>query len=441
MWGRSALCFVTTLAMGQALVATAPVVAVAASEAVAPTAAVSTDTWGPVQKFERNTWGESLVVDAAGVTTVVWSSTKTWPYTIKAAQRTAAGAWKTPVTIGRGTWPVVAADDSGTVTVAWVRDRTDRTTGVWASRKRVGKPWSTPVHLSADKAAPGYPDGGDVRGATDVEIAVHRKGATVVTWVWSNRTPSKIQAVFRPAGGPWRKAVDLTPAANATNPHAAFAPTGRAWVAFNRTPLDGPTAVKVRYRLLTGTWTPSTWVGRGELGGLGISRYSEVTVAFRSAGAVRTALWSPVAGWQAPTLATPVDARVREWAFASNRRGAALVVYTRPNNRVDAVRRTNGGAWLLPVTLADPGHNSLPTAAMNRRGDQFAAWGTYGVWAAYRPAGGRWHATTTVLPDTGGVDVLENTASQVAPNGDAMLLWAQEARRLKVSVMAPGDSG
>ena len=62
-----------------------------------------------------------------------------------------------------------------------------------------------------------------------------------------------------------------------------------------------------------------------------------------------------------------------------------------------------------------------------------------GVWGAYRPSGGDWHPATAALPDTGGVDVLESTASQVAPNGDAVLLWDQEARALKVRVLVPGE--
>ena len=92
------------------------------------------------------------------------------------------------------------------------------------------------------------------------------------------------------------------------------------------------------------------------------------------------------------------------------------------------------------MTLAAPGGNAFPTAAMNAEGDMFGAWGTYGVWAAYRPSGEDWHPMTTVLPDTGGVDVLEATSSQVAPGGDAMLAWDQEARALKVRVMTPGTS-
>ena len=143
----------------------------AAAEPAPP--AVTEDTWGVTQAFERNPWGASLVVDYRGVTTLVWGSVKTWPYSIKAATRTAAGVWKDPVTIGRGTHPVIAADAEGTLTVAWVRDRNDLTTGVWAARKRVGKAWGDPVNLSVDKAAPGYPNGGDVRGASDVGLAVH----------------------------------------------------------------------------------------------------------------------------------------------------------------------------------------------------------------------------------------------------------------------------
>lgn len=436
MWVRRTLCLMTVAALGQGVVGSPPVAAQGPSPAPAQVrSSLLADTWGPVQRFERNPWGESMTVDARGVTWVAWASTKSWPHRIKVAKRTAAGTWKDKVTIGRGDHPVVAADAKGTVTVAWERERNGLTTGVWAARKVVRKAWSKPVHLSVDKPAPGYPDGGDVRGVSDLALAVHPKGQTLVAWQWTNRTPSKIQTAFRTVRGPWRGVVDLTPAANATNPLVSFGPTGRAWVAFSRTPVGGTAAVKVRDRLPNGTWFAPARVGRGRLGGLGVDRYSQVTVAFRKAGAVRTALWSPVAGWQEPTLATPADASVQEWSFAYNRRGAAVVVYTRPDGRVDAARRTNRAVWGAPVTLADPGQHLFLTAAMNADGDMFAAWGSYGLWAAYRPSGGDWHATTTVQPDSG-VDVLETTTSQVAPHGDAVLLWDQEERPLRARVLS-----
>lgn len=437
MWKRRAVSLLGLTALGLGVVA-APAVAASGPAPAAPPveAGLVEDTWGPVQRFESNPWGEAITVDARGVTWVTWASTKTWPHSIKVARRTAAGTWKDPVTIGRGNNPVVGVDAKGTVTVAWERERSDLTTGVWAARKAVGKAWSSPVHLSVDKAAPGYPDGGDVRGVAHLALAVHPKGAALVAWEWSNRTLPKIQAVFRPPSGPWRGVVDLTPAANATVPRVAFGPTGRAWVAFSRTPVDGPTAVKVRDRRLNGSWIAPVRVGIGQLGGLGVNRFTEVTVAIRRAGAVRTALWSPVAGWQIPILATPADAHVQEWSFASNRHGHAVVVYNRPNGRIDVARRVGKNVWLAPVTLADPGGNSLPTAAVNAAGDMFAAWGSYGLWAAYRPADGDWHATTTVQPDAG-VDVLESTLSQVTPAGDAVLMWDQEARPLRVRVMTP----
>jgi hypothetical protein len=429
VWVSSAALAVT----GQVVVAGTTYAAPAGTAVV-----TAGDTWGPVHAFERYPHGQSMTVDARGVTTVVWGSQKGWPEPVKVAQRTAAGRWLAPRTLGEGYDPVVAVDASGDLTVAWCRDRTGFTTGVWAARKPFGSPWTPAVHLSRDPAAPGYPDGESSYGALDLDVAVHRGGATLVTWQWGSverRIPFRIQSAYRPARGPWGSMHALTPAAAAANAHAAFAPSGRAWVAFERTPASGPTAVKVRSRSTTGVWSPAQRVGTSALGDLGVGRHGAVTVVFSRQGRVRVAQRPATTGvWKAPVPVTPSSVRIDQWSVALSPSGAALVAYLWKRDRVDAVRRTTAGLWTEPLTLADPTVSLAGVmTGINARGDMFAGWdNSYGMWGRARPAGQAWHAVTTAQPDTGQVDVLEATQALVTPGGDVALLWAQEERALRV---------
>lgn len=437
MWVRAtALSLITVASLGQGAAMSA-----GAAQAV-PTVpgAAAAEVWGPVHRFEASSAGQSMVVDGRGLTTVVWGSQRGWPEPVKAAQRTAAGRWLDPATLGVGYSPVVAADADGNLTAAWMRDRTGVTTGVWAARKPVGKPWTRPVHISTDRPAAGYPSGEGVYGAQHLDIAVQPGGAALVAWQWGSQDRDvafRIQAAYRPARGGWDAAQRLTPAADATDAHVAVAPKGAFWVAYQRTPAQGPTAIKVRARSAAGTWSPAARVAKGTLGDLGVDRGGDVTVALSRGGrawaAVRTA-----GLWQAPVAVTPTDAKVGfgEWSFATNRAGAAVLAYLSTSDRIDVVRRTTQGDWTAPVTLTEPEDPVwMVVASLNRRGDMFAAWGAYGLWGSYRPAGSDWHEVTTIQPDAG-VDVLEDVQAAVAPDGDVVLLWEQEARPLRARVMS-----
>lgn len=442
MWTRRAWCLMTVLALGQGVVwspgvaAAAPTASAAGASSAGSSASPAAETWGPVHRFERNVSGR-LVADARGVTTVVWTSLTTWPHTIKLASRAAQGGWGPARTLGVGSDPVIAADRQGTLTVAWTRERSGHTTGVWAARKPVGRPWSKPTHVSVDR-----PLSGSAYGAADLDVAVSPRGAALVTWVWGRGTagiPFRIQAAHRAAGGTWGPVVAVTPPADALAPLAAFAPDGRAWVAWDRTPADGPTSVKARSRAPDGTWTATRRVAVGNLGGLGVSKQGKVTIAFRDRVAIRVVIGPRADGsWPPATRLTAPGSRIEEWSFATNPAGAAIVAYAGASDRVFVLRRSVAGAWTSPLQIGEPpGSLWVLTASVNPRGDMFVSWGAYGIWARYRPVGGGWHGLTTVQPDAG-VDVLEAIDSRVTPSGDAVLLYEQEERALRARVLDVG---
>jgi hypothetical protein len=409
----------------------------------APTRPVLThaDTWGPIHRFEPDPVGQSLVVGSRDVATVVWGSQKSWPEPVKAARRTAAGRWLGPVTLGVGYDPVVATDAAGNLTVAWCRDRKGFTTGVWAARKPVGRPWSRPVHLSQDKVAPAYPDGGSVYGATNLDVAMGHGGAALVTWEWGNwerGVPFRIQAAYRQAQGRWGRMQGLTPHGEATNAHVAFALNGTAWVAFDRNPAAGPDRVVVRSRSTAGTWSPPKRIGVGRLGDLGATRRGELLVVFVGGARIRAALGSVATGaWKAPIAVTPARTHVHVWSVAMNGSGAALVAYVPSHHRVDVVRRPVGGPWTKPARVAEPSVRlSAVFAAIGPLGDMFVGWhNDYGMWGSYRAAGRGWRPPTTAQRDHGQADVLEAVQPQIGHSGDVILLWAQEERPLRARVL------
>ena len=164
-----------------------------------------------------------------------------------------------------------------------------------------------------------------------------------------------------------------------------------------------------------------------------------MTIVFGGRGRVRVAVRPATTGvWKTPVPVTPSSVHVRQWSVALNPAGACLVAYLWKRDRVDAVRRTAGGRWTTPMTLADPTVSLAGVmTGLNARGDMFAGWdNSYGMWGRYRPAGQGWHATTTAQPDSGQVDVLEATQTLVAPGGDVVLLWAQEERPLRARVLS-----
>ncbi|WP_395692405.1 hypothetical protein [Nocardioides sp.] len=398
-------------------------------------------TWGPVHRFERDPRGQSVTVGPHDVVTVAWGSQRGWPERVKVAQRTSDGRWRAPVTLGVGYAPVVASDAGGDLTVTWCRDRAGWTTGVWVARKPAGGPWTRPVHVSTDRAAPGYPDGASTYGATGLDIATSPSGATLVTWrsgSWDREVPFRVDVVYRTGSGAWGRVQTLTNGpGQAIDVHAVVARDGTASVAYTWAPTRGRERVVVRSRAASG-WRPAERVALGAVGAIGVRADGVLFVALLSRGRVLVAHRGAAGTWAPPDAVTPPDLRVQDWAAAISARGAVLVTYLVRPDRVDAVRRAPGGRWSGPTTLVVPEHQPAGVVAgVDARGDLFAGWhDNYGIWGRYQAAGRGWQATTTVQADVGQVDVLEDLAVQVTPSGDVALLWEQEERPLRMRVLS-----
>lgn len=266
------------------------------------------DVWGPAHRFERDPIGASMAQDRRGVTTVVWGSQRGWPEPVKAAQRTPAGRWRAPVTLGVGYSPVVTADGAGNLLAAWTRDEAGRSTGVWAARKPVGQPWSSPVRLSDDVAVPGDPDSPDVLGAQNLDVALRADGSALVVWEWGSWDRDviwRVQAAYRPPGQAWLPAQTLTATRDAHDARASLGPRGRAWVAYAQDAQRGPNRIIVRSRAPRGAWSAPTRLGGGSMGDLSATGRGDVVVVLCEAGAVKSVVKPAGRRWRPAVTATP----------------------------------------------------------------------------------------------------------------------------------------
>lgn len=437
---RGGLVVVTATAL--AVAGTTVVRAPAAVTGSVPRAAqVATRTWEPVQRLGWNPRGESLAVDGRNNITVVWATGST-PPSIVVLRHPAGGEWGKRRVIGRGYAPQVAADARGSVTVAWLTQRRGFTDGVAVARRPSGGPWSAPVRLSRDLRVPGYPhDGEEVFGATELDLAVSPRGAVVVAWAWgsdSRKKPWRIQAVYRPPGEPWRAPHDVTPASGAASPLVGIDARGAVVLLYGRQLFGHPQVLKARRRLPGVGWTkPAIVAAEGYGQSLAVDRDGDAVVVFTPDFTTVQAVYRPAAGrWRGARTISPPGAQVNAFALAMNGRGIAVVALALGGGQVDLVQRPPEGPWSAPVGVATlPGFALFDVlVALNGAGDTFLGWGGYALYGMYRPHGGDWNERFTISPDAG-VEVLEATYAQVAPDGDVVVLWRQEERPLKVRLM------
>ncbi len=132
---------------------------------------------------------------SSGRITVVWVARHNWQPVIRTSSRSMTDAWS-PATIisgpvGGSFEPAVAMDDQGGAVAAWQWfDGTYRV--IQASVRSADGTWSEPEQLSA----PG-------RSASEAVVAMDGAGNAVAGWIRSNGTNPAAQISLRAAGGDW----------------------------------------------------------------------------------------------------------------------------------------------------------------------------------------------------------------------------------------------
>ncbi len=393
--------------------------------------------WGPVRTLAPNPPSASVAVDGDGVTTAAWQGTD-YPPSVVVRQRFADGTWGRRTVVGQGTVPEVVADRRGIVTVVWVTQREGQSDGVAAARLSASGSWSAPVSLSDDASLPGDVPG-VIRRASGLDVAVNPAGAVVAVWTWGSEEdglPTRIRSAYRPKAGPWRQAVDVTPANGADEPAVGIAADGTATVVYGVQAFGEPQALAARVRGVGGRWSTSTPItAEGYDHDLAVAGDGRAVVVFSpDLSGVRVVTRSVTGRWGAPRSLAK-GGELNDVDVVVNPRGHFVVAMARDEGRIDVAERGSGGAWTTPQRLAEGGTvASEVMVAVDRAGDTFVGWGEYGVYARYRPHGSAWSRRYTAWPDAG-VDVLEAAFAVMAPNGDVAVMWDQEAEPLRVRVL------
>ena len=326
--------------------------------------------------------GLQLAIDAAGLTTVVWSERRTdgngspiWGPHVMEVHRTGLGAWSAPAQLStrRGLHPKLAASAAGHAVVVW---RSLRRNVSFSAYRVPGGAWQTPVQAPSFGSAPsiGVDNAGHVLVASSSGMGVRVSRLTGEGSTWVEQTVLGERIV-----GP----VDL-----------AVNGRGDAMVTWER------------------HWGPPHGEG-----------WEQVESASKPSGG----RWGRVRHVSAPR---PRSSELRP-KVVLDRGGRAVASWVQGEDQLVKVARLGtSGAWLRPET--DGRRAVRPNInANNRRGDTLVSWlvrrdRVTRVDAAYRARGGSWQGLRLVSPketSAGGWGV-----ATVAPGGNAALAWPSVGR-------------
>ena len=177
------------------------------------------------QPLDLSTTGESaeapqVAIGPAGEAVAVWSRSDGANDIVQSAARPLGGSWSPAVDLS------LAGEDAGTAQVAigpageavavWSRSDSGFNSLVQGSVRPQGGSWSPAVDLSQTGMI-----------AEDPQVAVDPDGGAVAVWTSSDASPSVIQSVTRPAGGPWGAPVRLSEVGrNSEEAQVAFGAAG-----------------------------------------------------------------------------------------------------------------------------------------------------------------------------------------------------------------------
>lgn len=408
--------------------------ALVAQLATAPTAAARREpTAGPVTTLSSQGYAPVTVVDGEGTATVVWAA-HYWRGPIRAARRPAGEGWSAPVTIGRGTNPVIGIDAAGVVTVLFSTNRRGFTTGLSAVRREPGRPWGRPKHLTNDRPAERYGPNGDegIFGAHRADLAVSPGGDVVAVWQWGSdhrHRPYRIEAARRPDGGRWSEPRALTRRDWSSDPEIGVDQTGRATLVYHQ---DGSL---VSRRLIPG----DGWSGRVRLRGdaavvdsdLVVTPDGDTTLMLhvygRQDGALAVMQRPPTGPWTGTRQLSPDGVVNIAGAVAAHGNGSVTVAWIRTTGRVDAVTWTDG-TWLPPFQVTGAAQNRAPQLAGSSTGDLVVWWQneSLGIRARVRDAAGSWTSRFGMWPDA---RYYGSSAAAVYPDGDVLSVVHRAHRR------------
>jgi hypothetical protein len=274
-----------------------------------------------------------LAVSGEGGNTIVWVQEET----VMSSFRTFAGEWGEPIPLSEGEsfTPQAAMDGRGDVTAVWMHYDGSHYVVESAYRPEQGE-WGEATLVSE----PGE-DGSNPHVA--ISYGPGGNGDSLVVWQGEDEGEERLRAAYRPYGGEWGEAADLSsPGEEVESPRAAI-------------DLDGNAL--------------AVWAGNtGELGGNDI-----VHAAYMPAGEE----------WEEPVALSAEGGIPNDVVFDTH--GNASVIWQRwdgTTNLVQIAYRPAGEEWEVPVDLSEEGKRAMdahvvldaPGSSTAADGDATAIW-------------------------------------------------------------------
>jgi hypothetical protein len=279
-----------------------------------------------------------VALDEQGNALAVWNRGGPFGGVVQAAFMPAGGAWQTPVEIAEiGDEPQVTFDGQGDALLLWYHYESGEGWGARSAFRPVGGAWQPPVNVAAGGIAEGLhlavgghgdavavwdrwthgflsyrvaraafmPAGGVWQAPVDLSeevkegdepfnrearepaVAVDGQGNAVVVWGRSFGA----QAAFRPAGGAWQAAVDLSaPYESAESPQVAFDAQGDAIAIWALQPSLGSTRIiQTAFKPAGGAWQAPVDIGHGGGPQVALDGQGDALAAWVGEGGVQAA--------------------------------------------------------------------------------------------------------------------------------------------------------
>lgn len=210
------------------------------------------DWEAPVALSGEESFTPEAAMDARGDTTVVWMHFDGSHYVVESAYRPEGGAWEAPTLVSEpgeeGGNPHVALDAEGDSLVVW-RSAGEGGEFVRAAYRPRGESWSPATSVSS----PG-------EHVASLRDAVDPEGNAIVAWSGDMGKVGEYgiaHASFRPAEGSWEAPVELSASGgNAFPSDVVFDTSGNAALIWQR--WDGTTdLIQATYRPAGGEWEPA----------------------------------------------------------------------------------------------------------------------------------------------------------------------------------------
>lgn len=212
----------------------------------------------PVALSSAEAYVPQAAVDTQGDATVVWMHHTGSHYIVQSAYRPAGGAWEAPIDLSEpgeeGGDPQIALDSHGDTMVVWNGHPTEYTDVVRVAYRAAGGGWQAPVSISME---------GEM--IESLHVALDAQGDALVAWAGYTKEVggySTARAAYRPAGGSWESPKQLSQDGNNAFPaDLVFDAKGNAAILWQR--YNGShNILQADYRPAGGEWKVATDVSR-----------------------------------------------------------------------------------------------------------------------------------------------------------------------------------